>query len=215
MAPRTLPVHHPLIQRVEADVFLTPFAPDCMAHECRCVAARGRRLPDACCRYGVDLTLAERDAILAHAPIVSALLRPEWRDRSRWFDLSEPEEDPELGTVIRTAVQGTEEDSGCVFLAHDARGCALHRAALQHGVAPDAVKPLVCRLFPLTFGDRLLGLSDDVAYYSCAEVAGGPAVYRLMRGALAELFGPDLVRELDRAERQVLGRADVRLRVPA
>jgi hypothetical protein len=93
-----------------------------------------------------------------------------------------------------------------VFLQHDARGCALHRAALEHGFAPQEIKPAVCRLYPLAFGEGTIGLSDDFPRYSCAGDASGPTLYRLMRTTLADTFGVALVRRLDAIERRLLGR---------
>jgi hypothetical protein len=139
---------------------------------------------------------------------VASILAPEFRDPSRWFDESDPYEDDEYpsGTCVRTGMAGPGESSGCVFLQHDARGCALHRAALAHGFAAAEIKPAVCRLYPLAFGEGLIGLSDDFARYSCAGEPSGPTVYRLMRATLAEVFGVALVRRLDALERRLLGR---------
>jgi Fe-S-cluster containining protein len=202
--PRLFPLDHPRIRSVEAEVFVTRSAPNCIEHRCRCRAEGDRVLADACCRYGVDLALTERRAIEARAAEIAAVLHPAWRDPARWFDASEPEEDPDYpgGVVIRTAVQGREEDSGCVFLAHDARGCALHRAALAGGFDPVEIKPAVCRLFPLTVGDGSLQRSEDFELYSCADAPTGPTLYRLLRSTLADVFGPTLVSQLDDAERR-------------
>jgi hypothetical protein len=202
MEPQLFTVDHPVIRRVEADVFVTRFAPDCMEHQCRCREEGNRVLADACCRYGADIGLHERESIEARAAEIAAVLDPAWRDPARWFDTSDPEEDPDYpaGVVIRTAVQGRDEDSGCVFLAHDARGCALHRAAIAGGFDPVEIKPAVCRLYPLTYGDGILQRSEDFVWYSCAGAADGPSVYRLLRSTLGDIFGPELVGALDQAE---------------
>lgn len=204
---RLLDIDHPRVQRVETDIFLLGFAPDCLRHACRCVEEGGAERADACCRFGADTDLHERDAILARAAEIAPVLAPAWRDASRWFDdsVQEPDEEFPSGVVTRTAVAGPEEDDGCVFLQHDRRGCALHRAALLHGFDPASIKPAVCRLFPLGFGEGTLGLSDDVSLYSCAD-APGPSIYQVQRGAVEEVFGVDLVRLLDAAERRVLAR---------
>ena len=207
-AKLSLALDHPVVRVVYPEMFQVTFTPDCMAHACRCEDEAGRVLLDACCQHGADVNLREREAILARAPEISSVLAPAFRDRKRWFDDSSPEEDPDVpsGVLIRTGLAGTDEASGCVFLQHDGRGCALHRAALENGFAPKEIKPQVCRLYPLAYGWGELGLSDDFARYSCANERGGPTVYRLMRGVLGDVFGVDLVIRLDRAERQVLGR---------
>ena len=48
-------------------------------------------------------------------------------------------------------------DGGCLFLSHDRRGCAIHRASLEQGWDFRGVKPTICRLFPLTYGEGRSG----------------------------------------------------------
>ena len=62
-----------------------------------------------------------------------------------------------------------------------------------------------CRLYPLSWSSRWLGLSPEFHDYSCAQ-DGGPTVYRLMRPVIAEVFDQSLVQELDRVESKVIRR---------
>jgi Fe-S-cluster containining protein len=198
------------IRWVYRDIFVVTFAPDCMTHACRCRDEGDRQLDDACCQHGCDVDLYEKAAILARQAEIAPVLHARFKDPSTWFDESDPEHDEQAypsGTAVRSGRAGPGEADGCVFLQHDGRGCALHRAALEHGFAPEEIKPAVCRLYPLAIdGDYGLGLADDFARYSCASYPGGPTVYRLMRGTLADLFGKSLVRRLDQIERSYLGR---------
>jgi len=196
------------VRRVEEDVFLKRFAADCMTHACQCRDEGDRPLDDACCQHGADVDLFEKAAILGRQGDIAAILHPDFRDPAVWFDESDPYQDDEYpsGTAVRTGRRTPDESSGCVFLQHDQRGCALHRAALAGGFSPDEVKPVVCRLYPLAFGDGVLGLSDDFARYSCADDATGPTVYRLMRPTVGAIFGLGVVRQLDAVERRVMGR---------
>jgi hypothetical protein len=198
------------IRLVETSIFTESFVPDCMAHACRCVDEDDRARNDACCQHGCDVDLFEKEAILAREAEIAPILDEPFRDPGRWFDESDPDHDEDFypsGTAVRTGRASPDESSGCVFLQHDRRGCALHRAALQHGFAPEEIKPAVCRLYPLALdGDHTLGLSDDYARYSCAGHAGGPSLYRVMRGTLADLYGRTLIRKLDQVERELLGR---------
>jgi len=82
-----------------------------------------------------------------------------------------------------------------------------------HGFEPDEIKPSVCRLYPLTYGEGRLGFSPDFDRYSCANITG-PKVYRLMREALRAMFGAELIAELDRAESAVAKRSLPVLRAP-
>ena len=208
-----LKLNHPAFESVDGEIFTQTFTPDCMAHACVCREEDDRPRNDACCRFGADVLVPEKTAILRRAPQIAAVLKETRRDPAGWFDEEDPERDPDApgGILLRTATQQPGvETSGCVFLDHTGhRGCGLHRAALQFGFDPAEIKPAVCRLYPLSASKRRLRLSSDFDWYSCAGDAG-PSVYRLMRGVLASLYDDGLVAELDRLEREHLRR---RLRV--
>ena len=99
-----------------------------------------------------------------------------------------------------TRADGT---TGCVFLAHDRRGCAIHRAALEGGWDFHQVKPHICRLFPMSYEDDTICISDDFEDYDCADASGAPSLYRVARDTLAAVFGLELVAALDRVEAEV------------
>jgi Fe-S-cluster containining protein len=193
---------HPRFTKAEVDVFVRRVVADCMTHRCT-MHATGTTQLDACCQYGCDVDLFERDAIRRHAHQIRPLLHAEARDVP-WFDESEPEDDPDVpsGTVVRTAVF----ENRCVFLAHDRRGCAIHRAAVEQGWDFRGVKPAICRLFPLSYGDNTIVVSDDYPDYSCAYEPTAPTLYRVARDTIAELFGQPLVVAMDAAETKLLAR---------
>ena len=199
---------HPKFTRAEVAVFTRRVVADCMTHRCTMVETHAEKL-DACCQYGCDVDLTERDAILARKDAIAPVLAAEARDLP-WFDESSPEQDPDTpsGTVVRTAVH----KDGCLFLAHDRRGCAIHRASLEQGWDFRGVKPTICRLFPLTYGEGAIFVSDDYPDYSCAYDPDAPTLYRVAREALGDIFGADLVRAMDEAEAQIL--ADQRTHLP-
>jgi len=196
---------HPRFRSVWASIFTRRLVADCMTHSCSMVETHTDKL-DACCQYGCDVDLRERDAIEARADDIRALLRPEVK-QLRWFD---PEEEVDAdypsGRVVRTEVH----EGGCLFLAHDRRGCAIHRAALEGGWDFRGVKPAICRLFPLSYEEDAIVIADEYAEYSCAHVEG-PTLYRITRDALADIFGDPLVVALDAAEAQVLAALPRRL----
>lgn len=194
MTAAFLPVEHTRFRHVAAEIFTRRLVADCMTHRCSIVQTGAVRI-DACCQYGCDVDGLEREAILARAQDIRGLLRPQARD-ARWFD---PEEEPDSdfpsGRVVRTEVF----EDACIFLAHDRRGCAIHRASLERGWDLRGVKPAICRLYPLTFENATILIAQEYPEYSCAHVQG-PTLYRLTRDTLADLFGADLVRALDVAE---------------
>jgi Fe-S-cluster containining protein len=207
MDPPLVPLDHPRFRSVWAAIFTRRLAADCMTHRCTMVETDTEKL-DACCQYGCDVDLRERAAIEARAGEIRGLLRAEVKD-ARWFD---PEEEVDAdypsGRVVRTEVHA----GGCIFLAHDRRGCAIHRAALDGGWDFRGVKPAICRLFPLSYEDDAIVIADEYPEYSCAHV-DGPTLYRITRDALADIFGDPLVAAMDAAEAQVLGAAPRRLPV--
>ncbi len=193
---------HPRFRTAEVGVFTHRLVADCMTHSCTMHATGAPKL-DACCQYGCDVDLFERDRIVARTADIRLVLRDDARDRP-WFDDSAPEADPDTpsGTVVRTGVL----DGGCIFLAHDRRGCAIHRAGLESGWDWRAVKPSVCQLFPLSYTHDSIVVSDDYPDYSCAHLPDAPTLYRVNRATLAYLFGEPLVLAMDAAERALQAR---------
>jgi len=191
---------HPRFRFVEAAIFTRRLVADCMTHRCTMVDTQPHREKlDACCQYGCDVDLRERAAIEARADQIRGMLRDDAK-RADWF---EPEEtadaDYPSGRVVRTAVHG----GGCIFLAHDRRGCAIHRAAIEGSWDFRGVKPAICRLFPLSYERDEIMIAEEYPEYSCAHVEG-PSLYRITRETFAELFGEALVAALDAAEAHVL-----------
>ncbi|MEO8707215.1 MAG: DUF3109 family protein [Kofleriaceae bacterium] len=200
---------HPRFKTVSASVFTRRLVADCMTHTCTMVDEHAVKL-DACCQYGCDVDLREREAILARAGEIRALLRTEVKDKP-WFETEEEvDADYPSGRVVRTEVH----DGGCIFLAHDRRGCAIHRASIENGWDFRGTKPAICRLFPMSYEEDAIVIADEYPEYSCAHVGDDePTLYRITRDALGELFGADLVTALDAAEARVLAAAPVRLKV--
>lgn len=205
-----VPVEHDRFVKAQRDIFVKSVTPECMRHHCRLLHEGGRLALDACCQYGVDVDVGERDAILAHAGDIRALLHDEAADQP-WFQGPETaDSDFPSGRHVRTATHG----NGCIFLAHDLRGCAIHRASVERGWSLDGVKPHVCRLFPLSYESDAIVLSDDYADYSCSRDTDAPSVYRVTRAAVVAIFGAQLAAALDAAEARVLGTSGI-LRVLA
>jgi Fe-S-cluster containining protein len=198
-----IPIQHPRFHFAARDIFVRRVVADCMEHQCKLTLEHGRTKLDACCQYGVDVDLAERDRILARADEVTALLVPAAAAQPWFTDEEQVDPDFPSGRHVRTRRFG----EGCLFLAHDGRGCAIHRASLAGGWDMRGTKPHVCRLFPLSYDSESILMSDDYADYSCAYEPDAPTVYQVARDALADIFGLELVAALDRAEGEVLGNA--------
>jgi Fe-S-cluster containining protein len=198
---------HPRFRYAWVSIFTRRLVSDCMTHRCTLVDTHQEKL-DACCQYGCDVDLGERAQILARTGEIRALLRDDAK-HARWFDDAE-EVDPDYpsGSVVRTEVLG----GGCIFLAHDRRGCAIHRAALEGGWSLHGVKPAICRLFPLSYESDTIVVADEYPEYSCAHV-DGPTLYRITRDALADVFGEPLVVAMDAAETRALATEPRRLPV--
>jgi Protein of unknown function (DUF3109) len=99
-----------------------------------------------CCLGGTTVSVAERDAILAHAKIVAGAMTSRARkDPSRWFGKRlTRDEDFTVGRATFTRVM----DGACVFYRSDSL-CALQVAGEKSLRRPYALKPSVCILWPL------------------------------------------------------------------
>jgi hypothetical protein len=146
---------------------------------------------DACCTHGVDVSVVERDRILARAEELTPLvgLPPE-----RWFS-NVIADDPDFpgGASTRTAVV----DGACVFLRRGQRGCLIHGALVAAGEDYHALKPMVSTLFPVTFGGGAILCSEELHDGSLVCAGDGPTAYEMARSELAYYFGSALVAELD------------------
>ncbi|NUO65631.1 MAG: hypothetical protein HOQ11_09975 [Gemmatimonadaceae bacterium] len=172
----------PRIAAVDPTIFERRYFARCMA--CGFCA-------DGCCAHGVDVDgrveealLREADAIAAHTGVPA----------TEWF--AEPAHaDPDApgGTLRRTAVR----DGYCVFHTPNGRGCMLHAYAVATGRDYHALKPMVSTLFPVTFGEGALLLSDELDDGSLACAGDGPTAYEAAREEIRFYFGESLVSELD------------------
>ncbi|MEO8333449.1 MAG: hypothetical protein ABI664_00655 [bacterium] len=146
---------------------------------------------DACCQHGVDVSVVERDRILARAPEIAARTG---REVSTWF---EPEMTEDADFPGGSATRTTVVEGRCVFLSRGSRGCVLHALSLETNDDYHQLKPMVSTLFPVTFGDGVLLCSDELTDASLVCAGEGPTAYEMARAELAYYFGEELVAELD------------------
>jgi hypothetical protein len=194
----SLPLDHPKFRTVEIGIFTRRMAGDCMTHACTTLAT-GVQRNDVCCQYGCDIDLDEKAAIESRADAIRSRLHADVRHAS-WFEPEiYPDADYPSGAVVRSEVH----NGACVFLAHDRRGCALHRTALEEGWNVGDIKPAICRLFPLSYETDAIVIAEEYMEYSCGHT-DGPTLYQLARPSIAEIFGQPLVAAMDAVEAQVL-----------
>ncbi len=97
------------------------------------------------------------EEILAHAHLVSPLLKTGRRDPEAWFgQVREPDTHTPRGTVLHTTVienPGHYGGSACIFLMGDYR-CALQAASEAAGMHPWRLKPFYCVLHPLDLDEH-------------------------------------------------------------
>lgn len=120
--------------RIRDNILRGRFAADCATIRCR----------GNCCRGGVSVDLAERDAILANSTSVQRFMEPQAEhDPAKWFN-AESHEDGDFpsGRFVRTALH----NGACVFL--DSQGlCVLQKSSEPQQTT---LKPFYCRAFPIT-----------------------------------------------------------------
>ena len=172
----------PTISAVERGIFERRYFATCMA--CGFCA-------DSCCAYGVDVDGPVEAAMLAEA---EAIERHTGVPVGEWFrGPAVADEDAPGGTLRRTAVRG----GYCVFHTPSGRGCMLHSYAIATERDYHLLKPMVSTLFPVTFGNGSLLVSDELEEGSLVCSGVGPTAYEAVRDELAYYFGDSLVKELD------------------
>jgi hypothetical protein len=172
----------PLVSAVDPEIFRRRYFGLCLS----CTFCH-----DACCQYGVDLSVVERDRILADADRLEQVVG---RPRAEWFTgVVTADTDFPGGAATRTAVVGDR----CVFRLAGTRGCSLHAFALDQGRDYHDLKPMVSTLFPITFGDGALFCSEELVEGSLICAGDGPTAYEMARSELEYYFGSEMVAELD------------------
>ncbi|MBN1190995.1 MAG: hypothetical protein JXA46_14665 [Dehalococcoidales bacterium] len=143
---------------------------------------------DICCTYGCPVDIAEVKRIFYYQNILE---QRSGIPSSEWFF---PEADirPEFpsGRVLRTRVYGK-----CVFYYHQHRGCHLHSLALEMGIDPHLLKPMVCFLFPVTWDGCYLHVADFLDELPCNNQ--GQTIFESQRNELLAYLGPEFVREIE------------------
>ena len=88
-------------------------------------------------------------------------------------------------------------NGSCTFQNRENGACKLHSFALEKGFDYHEIKPLISSLFPLTFGDGLMCLGEELYECSLICMGNGPSCFDAQRGEVLHYFGPELVAELD------------------
>lgn len=192
----------PVIDRVDPRIFEYTYFARCM--ECSFCH-------DACCRFGADIELPRMAAIDGYRSELETYLgvpREDWfRDDPADVGIV-PEPEYAGGAYTRTGLaelpdgRSPHSDVACVFLDPNGRGCRLHRFALERGIDVHDIKPMVCLLFPLSFDQRTLEPAAEFTTDDLVCRGPGANLYQAAREDVRYYFGPELVAELDRLERQ-------------
>jgi Fe-S-cluster containining protein len=154
---------------------------------------------DWCCSFGADIDLQNVEKIQQHREEILSFVRP---PEGEWFDSEYTYYEEYAGNqYTRINPQGPR----CIFISKDQRGCGLHRYAISKQMDYHEIKPLICTLFPLSFGEGILSLAAELDDDSLVCSGAGYSAYRAMKNELNYYFGGALVEELDALEQNVLG----------
>lgn len=184
---------------------------------------------ESCCQeYYVNLTLDERDRIVARADDVIEFLSRHDPERVK------PDRRIESFFDDRNTIELAKENNRCAFSYRDAAGqlwCGLHSLALEKNWPIHSIKPVTCSLFPLVVfrfenGDVLLsantaevermfaGTSEPLALPCLLKQAGDP-MYIECRSAIELAFGKSFYERVTRAAAEYIGRSVAPASVPA
>lgn len=178
------------ISFVHRDIFLKKYFARCL--ECNFCH-------DWCCSFGADIDVQNVERIQQRKEEILPFVRP---PEGAWFETEYAyyeEYDGNQYTRIKT--QGPR----CVFISKDQRGCGLHRYAISKKMDYHEIKPLVCILFPLSFGEGILSLAPELDDNSLVCSGAGDSAYQSLRNELEHYFGRECVEELDGIEAKVIG----------
>jgi Fe-S-cluster containining protein len=177
------------ISFVHRDIFLKEY----FAHCLQCNFCH-----DACCSYGADIDIQNVAKIQQQKAEILPFVRP---PEAEWFEAEYAYYEEYAGNqYTRINPQGPR----CAFISKDQRGCGLHRYAISKHMDYHEIKPLVCILFPLSFGEGILSLAPELDDSSLICSGSGYSAYQSMRSELQYYFGQELVQELDAIEKKVL-----------
>jgi Fe-S-cluster containining protein len=151
---------------------------------------------DGCCSYGCPVDIAEAAKILSYKDELEQKLGIPAAD---WFehDIEQRTEFPS-GKIVKTRIIGNK----CVFHDNGARGCHLHRLALDKGLDPHLLKPMVCFLFPLTWDSSYLHVSEFLDELPCK--GSGMPIFEAQSSELLTYMGNDFYKEMEIIKEQVL-----------
>lgn len=154
---------------------------------------------DWCCSFGADIDIQNVEKILQHREGILQFVRP---PEGEWFEPDYSYYEEYTGNLYtRINPQGPR----CAFISRDQRGCGLHRYALSRGMDYHEIKPLVCSLFPLSFGEGVLTIAPELEDNSLVCAGAGESVYRSLREEIEFYFGRELAEELDAIARKISG----------
>ncbi|MGH9104474.1 MAG: hypothetical protein ACRDZX_01295 [Acidimicrobiales bacterium] len=167
-------------------------------------------MAEGCCSYGAHFTDAEDEARVKAAARTLSPEQWQFAEKGRRGGVARHRAGQ---TTITRLVEGA-----CIFLNRPGfpggPGCALHRAALERGESPMALKPDVCWQLPLRREDQTnqdgsvtstvcqwerahWGAGGDEFAWWCTEAPeafrGREPVWRHMRAELLALVGPDVL----------------------
>jgi Fe-S-cluster containining protein len=180
------------ISFVHRDIFLKKYFARCL--ECNFCH-------DWCCSFGADIDIQNVERIQHRKEEILPFIRT---SEVEWFDAEYAYYEEYAGNqYTRINPQGPR----CVFISKDQRGCGLHRYAISMQMDYHEIKPLVCILFPLSFEEGILLVAPELDDDSLVCSGAGHSAYQSLRNELEHYFGGELVEELDRIEKKVLGQS--------
>lgn len=174
-----------------------------LSHACTgCKGTRGC----CCASYEVCVSAREMKAIIGVMPLLAEFC-PALKARAGFANVFEEVDGG--GYCI-----DTDEKGLCVFAYVSNRKirCSVHSAARKLGLAPSALKPFVCTLWPLALSEapgRCLSVCEDARSFHCCRGRGesrGKTVAGALLGGIGDLFGEAARREVIRASGRGLRR---------
>ena len=144
---------------------------------------------DNCCNYGCPVDISEAGRILTYREDLEKKINvpaEEWFLEGTESLIGFPSEEIKRTRVI---------NGKCVFHNINSRGCYLHQFALERGIDPHSIKPMICFLFPLTWEGSCLYVSEFLEELPCKNI--GVTILESQIHEMSLYLGEEFIKEVN------------------
>ena len=114
------------------------------------IGCYGCNCDDSCCKYGADFDKSSYELVI------------KFRHLIKMDNLFETDFTGDMEFLGNDSVRSLVSDGYCVFHKQEGKGCILYEIVNQNKEIDRMIIPSICRLFPLTWNNGELNISDNI-----------------------------------------------------